>query len=675
MASKVFVLIFLLLNTIFTKTGSTNTTALFDYASVFSHPTSFGNHILTQLEKRDARFISANCIQHLMEYANNLIKFEPWAFQLFDASEKLPSGMSKGNGAGLGNFDQCIALKQNTSVGTISGKYCLGGLTVFNFDDPLSISKSPQSRFIHYEEENFLLLWGICLPDSCSADDFRFVTLTIFDYSESLCQTNESQSIEFDTLDYVTIVLISVVIAIVVLATVLERVSSNTKKRTHSSIICFSLTSNLDSILNNAEEEEITCLNGLRSFTLMFITIGLRFIMYPMSPLTNWVDLMEWVTNRYKVMLLEAFLCVDTFFVISGTLLSYIYLERTKKGQKFNIFIFYLNRIIRFTPALAFAVLVNTSIMRHIGSGPVWPTIRNRFIVHPCREYWWSTLLYVQNYVNPELTNTCILPSWFLSVDMQLVILSPILLLPLTRFPKYTLGFIGFIFVCSILSSFLVTWVYELHAVVSQNIFPTMLEKYMTYFLEPLHTRASTWILGFLLGYILHYSKNEKNQLVIRNIMTPAVTIFLWFVSIGLIIFCITISQAFIEDEYNWIPNAFHFAFVRPLWGVAIAWIIFACFHGLGGPVNTFLSNTIFRCISRISYCTYLLNFIVLIIFTSQTRTGLTFSISGPISNMWNDIVWCLLVGLAWSLLFERPFIVLFKNLTYKFSKTSKIHS
>lgn len=39
--------------------------------------------------------------------------------------------------------------------------------------------------------------------------------------------------------------------------------------------------------------------------------------------------------------------------------------------------------------------------MRHFGSGPLWDVYLNA-ADKPCQEYWWSSLLYVQNYVNPK---------------------------------------------------------------------------------------------------------------------------------------------------------------------------------------------------------------------------------------------------------------------------------
>lgn len=50
----------------------------------------------------------------------------------------------------------------------------------------------------------------------------------------------------------------------------------------------------------------------------------------------------------YSFYILLAHLAVDTFFFISGALMTYGFLKTMRKpGQKFNVFLFYLHRYIR----------------------------------------------------------------------------------------------------------------------------------------------------------------------------------------------------------------------------------------------------------------------------------------------------------------------------------------
>lgn len=61
----------------------------------------------------------------------------------------------------------------------------------------------------------------------------------------------------------------------------------------------------------------------------------------------------------------------------------------------------YLHRYLRLTPVVAAFILFTVSLMRHMGSGPLWNTyidVADKL----CVNNWWSTLLYVQNYVHPD---------------------------------------------------------------------------------------------------------------------------------------------------------------------------------------------------------------------------------------------------------------------------------
>lgn len=52
----------------------------------------------------------------------------------------------------------------------------------------------------------------------------------------------------------------------------------------------------------------------------------------------------------------------------------------------------------------------------------------------------------------------------------------------------------------------------------------------------------------------------------------------------------------------------------RVAWSLALAYIIYACVHGYGGPVNWFLSLSFWLPLSRLSYAIYILHFPVILI-------------------------------------------------------------
>lgn len=57
--------------------------------------------------------------------------------------------------------------------------------------------------------------------------------------------------------------------------------------------------------------------------------------------------------------------------------------------------------IFRFTPSLAMVVLLSVSFFKYLGNGPFWIAVIEA-VEKPCEKNWWSTLLYLQNYINPD---------------------------------------------------------------------------------------------------------------------------------------------------------------------------------------------------------------------------------------------------------------------------------
>lgn len=57
---------------------------------------------------------------------------------VWDASSNLPNGILSGNLYDLGQFDQCLSIRESGFDGGISGKYCLGTVSVSNDNDVYS---------------------------------------------------------------------------------------------------------------------------------------------------------------------------------------------------------------------------------------------------------------------------------------------------------------------------------------------------------------------------------------------------------------------------------------------------------------------------------------------------------------------------------------------------------
>jgi peptidoglycan/LPS O-acetylase OafA/YrhL len=88
---------------------------------------------------------------------------------------------------------------------------------------------------------------------------------------------------------------------------------------------------------------------------------------------------------------------VDTFFVFSGLLVSYTFMEERAKGKNFNLATHFIHRYLRLTPALAVMLLFNATLFRRIGSGPLWKSY-SQLTEGDCQTNWWKYMLFINNW-------------------------------------------------------------------------------------------------------------------------------------------------------------------------------------------------------------------------------------------------------------------------------------
>lgn len=67
-------------------------------------------------------------------------------------------------------------------------------------------------------------------------------------------------------------------------------------------------------------------------------------------------------------------------------------------------------------------------------------------------------------------------------------------------------------------------------------------------------------------------------------------------------------------------------SFGKIAWGLMLSWIIYNCYHGMGGIVNNFLSHPFWQPFSRLSYSMYICHMAVMTINMGNTHIENHFS-------------------------------------------------
>ncbi|PSN45557.1 hypothetical protein C0J52_05792 [Blattella germanica] len=247
---------------------------------------------------------------------------------------------------------------------------------------------------------------------------------------------------------------------------------SNVKKRFRW-LTAFSWYKNGKSLFSlKSQPDSIGVLHGIRFFSISWVVLGHSSVLREFFPQKNTIPITAW---RF-LCLTDSVLAVDSFFLLSGTLLCYIFMKTMDKGHPFNLYLFYLHRFIRVFPVLGLMVLLETSILAKIGNGPLW------------------------DYA------VCIPVAWFLSVDMQLYLLSPIFLLALYKKPKLGIGLLAGCGLIGIFITFQQAYTFRDRASNLRTRGRDNDRYYQT------HTRYVPWLIGLACGYLLFRTTEWRNR-------------------------------------------------------------------------------------------------------------------------------------------------------------------
>eukprot|EP01061_Rhynchopus_euleeides_P001276 TRINITY_DN10906_c0_g1_i3.p1 TRINITY_DN10906_c0_g1~~TRINITY_DN10906_c0_g1_i3.p1 ORF type:complete len:530 (+),score=128.30 TRINITY_DN10906_c0_g1_i3:100-1590(+) len=191
---------------------------------------------------------------------------------------------------------------------------------------------------------------------------------------------------------------------------------------------CWDVRASLDALLFISPERPTNFLNGMRVFSIMWVILG-HCVAYPTMPgLDNMEDVATEVATNYRWVIVESGLyAVDTFFYMSGFLATYLLMKSfprtiTPFQAVPRVLMIYLDRYVRLTPLFGLVILASYNLLQHMCVAPfsIWYT-NGGPVAAGCGENWWRDLLYINN-VRGKTDLTCLGHSWYLSNDMQFVL-------------------------------------------------------------------------------------------------------------------------------------------------------------------------------------------------------------------------------------------------------------
>ncbi|CAI5448562.1 unnamed protein product [Caenorhabditis angaria] len=539
---------------------------------------------LNSLELFD--FISSECLIMRNCTAEESVVLEEhfYAVQQLDAFAKFPSGILEGILSIDGSYQEC----QRISNIRYKTNYCY--LKIQQEQLPISFKVA------------------VCMPYSCDNQDL--ITMfndSFFDVEDTFCSEFE---VEKDTTFWVYTGFLIAIASIVILASILDYLIPAGKKKTNifARILgAFCLWENASQILSVKEQKSgfIKSLDCIRGLSMAWVVAGHSVLFF--FPSANRIPLLYVYDNIWNHMIFNAILSVDTFFLISGIVVSYMFFKQKLKLEVMKSpvtwIMFYVHRFLRLTPPVMLFIGFYTVYSVYI-QGPYEASIENLQIAQSemCKQFWWHNLLYFNNFDNPIIGQTCYGITWYLATDFQIYLVAPIFIIAF--YISFNIGLIVTTLGClaSVITAYILFSINNMTADINfqhggiDNFFLIMYQKPWI--------RCPPYFIGIIVGYILTMKKPR---------IPWAVAIFGWLTAFGIACACLFINYDYDKGSYwSWPIRATFYNFSRIGWSFSVSWVIYANHFGYGGPVNNFMSHPIWQPFGRLSYCAYIVHWMVL---------------------------------------------------------------
>lgn len=319
----------------------------------------------------------------------------------------------------------------------------------------------------------------------------------------------------------------------------------------------------------------------------------------------------------------------------------------------------YLKRYLRITIPLAALVVFTLGLLKNASSGPLWHDIVDRH-VQMCEDWWWTTLLYISNHVNPGAY--CVFHSWYLNVDMQLYFLSPLVLYPLWRLRKRTALVVPAILLLASTSVVFIFYCYMKYQFRVSHIAPNNYLKDVIVY-STTYGRIDSWMIGVLIAYVMH-------RLEGKNVVLSAKIKFFGWALTALVFATAIFGQYPLQQENSTenplIADAIYESLKGFFWSLALGWTIIACHLSFGGFIKKFFSLPIWLPISKLSFCIYLVHIPVQLLYSASIRHPSYFSHYRTFFLIFGNLGVTFFVAMAWALMFEFPVLSILSVLVTK---------
>jgi len=421
-------------------------------------------------------------------------------------------------------------------------------------------------------------------------------------------------------------------------------------------IQCFDLHANIRQLFKHEKDARmdtsLNVLDGIRTICFIGIIFAHTFLNSTMSK--NELSVANFATDPNMLLALTAFFSVDVFFLLSGFLQGFQLLTKLKKTPvSIKAYLQLLrHRWMRLAPTYLVAILIYWKLTVTFNTGPLWYQYSNR--AQQCGDSWWKNILFLDNVLNTGSQYYCFNWGWYLACDFQMFLVAP---------------FVCWVYVKNKVRAHNILWLLAMLSFIAgfwgasdvnfkySNPPAQGTGNFWASFYSNTLVRMSSYIIGIFLGTqyrgfksgetdnffaILH--KKENLSYATSLIGFALVNFVLWFPRV-------------IQTGTQWSDgfNYFWQVIDRPLLAGGLFLGVTPCILGYIKPLKRFLSSHFFVVISRISYCGYLVQLMIILITLKSQTAFLGFSYASKRNLVIAFIVLSVVLGALLHLFVEKP--------------------
>lgn len=603
------------------------------------------------------------CVAFTKTMFNELKNHTLWATWVWDAMQR-PLGALYGSRYHFGNYDQCLKSPWRDTHPELATQYCVVDAKFISspkehqgdinpFSDTLSYLQTETKQGRHLNVQTL----SLCVSTKCKTKTVKKLAkifleeanLPIPNYAEydvRYCDQTDGSEKQYNFGTKIFYMLTFSLISITILSTII--VNNNNKTVTNSILTkiasSFDIKKNFDALFD-VHKEEILVLNGMRFITAVAV-IFVHVSIFPyFNGILNSLDIDRFLVSSAGYISYHVDLIVDTFFTISGLLLSISLLSGSKK----NLYMMPLKRYIRLSGVFLFLVFYMTVVDGEYNCGPIIYFYKE-FEQQLCLKSWWKNLLMI----NLDVKELCNLVTWYIMCDYQLSLWVILLALLYVHHKKSGIVMFTISYLLALWIPGFITYWYSLPAVIFPKVqlaVDMRSHELLNYKYFKSYLRGGAYLTGVAMGYFMWQNKPSKHRNIISKYWSNIVC------AIAVLVLCISFAfgKVMKDRPYNPIEAGLYASVERTIWSIAICMIIGVCEYGDVSYVKDILSSRTFIPLSKLSYGIYLIHPFLIWRYLYKARAPFFYDFYSLMCVTLGVLMMAILLSLVLWLLIEAP--------------------